>query len=360
MPYKKGLNMPIPVLQAISNKLGPIIVKRYAETFFRYWFIVLVPLVLLPAAMYVSVRHMPNSYFVSANVQVDQDPPGYSNQYISAAQNEADAMNEFLQSPSNVGSVVAASIAQSNSNSNAVDATALTDSIVKTMQASAHGEHLLNVSYTGPNADLGVRVVQAFLSTVQTQQQSANNAQTQTNLYVLNYQLREAQKQAAQSYKTLHTYMDQRGYSNSDLTAPTISDPQLSSLNQQYQLDAQNASDLQQQISKARAQTVLPPGSSQANVFTIKDYPTWRVVSATRKKVLNIGIAFAVGLLLSLAFLVIKTMLDRSLRYPDEATALFDLPVLAVVPYHGARSSRRGRTPKAAGAVAPRGQLADV
>jgi len=333
-------------------------VRRYAETFFRYWFIVLIPLILLPAVMYVVVRHMPNSYVVSANVQVDQYPPGYTNQYISPAQNEADAMNEFLQSPSNISSVVAASIAQSGGQ--AVDATALADNIVKTLQAAGHGDHLLNVSYTSPDSALGVRVVRAFLSIVQTQQQAANNQQTQSNLYVLNYQLRQAQQQAAQSYKTLHGYMGRHGYTNNDLTAPAISDPQLSSLYQQSQLDAGSVTDLQQQISKAHAQTVLPPGSSQMSIFTIKDYPAWSVVSATRKKLLDIGIALAVALLLSGAFLVAKTMLDRSLRYPDEAPALLGLPVLGIVPYHDARSSRRGRAPHAAGTVAPRGQLADV
>lgn len=332
--------------------------RRYAETLFRYWPIILIPLLVLPVAGLLAARRTPVSYAISANVQVNDSPPGYTNQYTSPAQNEVTALNEFLQSPSSVGSVVAAATA-SNSNSRTTNSVTLSTSIVKNLQVTTRGDHLVNVSYNSEDAALGTQVVLAFITTVQSQQRIANSTQTQGNLYVLNYQLREAQKQVNQSYKMLHNYMDNHGDSPSDLTTSTISDPQLASMYQQYQLDVSNVADLRQQISKAKAQAVVPPGTAQQGAFSIKDYPAAIRTSAVKTILLNVGIALAVALLLSGGFLVAKTLSDRSLRYADEVPELLDLPVLTVVPYSGVASSRRGRTVQAA-ALAPRGQLADV
>ncbi len=327
--------------------------RRYAETFFRYWIVVLIPLVVLPAATYFSVRHTPNSYLVSANIQVDQDPPGYTNQYISVAQNEADAIDEFLQSPSSIyGVLTTGNLLQRGRGVR--DVSALVTDIARNTQVTPRGDHLVNVAYTNQNFGLGVQVVQALLAQVQSQQQQATSAQNQSSLYILNYQLAQAQKQATQSYKTLHDYMDQHGDTASDLTGPQITDPQLASLYQQSQLDIASVNDYRQQISKARAQTVLPPGTAQPGVFTVKDPPSGTIVSATKKKLTPIAIALAVALVLSGAFLVVKTALDHTLRYPDEVPAVLDLPLLAVVPYAGAQGSRRGRSPQPAAAGVPR------
>ncbi len=326
--------------------------RRYAETFFRYWFIALIPVIVLPAAMFAVVRHAPDTYLTTANIQVDQAPVGYDAQYESVAQDEADALNEFLQSPSNIFDVVSTAGLLNNGS----DASTLVADIQKGMIVSARGPHLTNISYSGQNASQEAVIVRAFLTTTQLQQQAANSSLTQKNLSTLTYQLREGQKQQAQDYKALHDYMNQHGDTQSDLNPSNISDPTLASLSQQVQLDSQAIQDIQSKISAARATTALPPSLSQQAVFTVKDPPATIRTSSLRKKLVNVAIAAVVALLLAIIFLVTKTLTDRSLRYPDEVPAVLGLPVLAVVPYAPSSTTRRGRTP----AVVPRGQLVDA
>lgn len=48
--------------------------KRYAETFFRYWLLVLIPIIALPIGEYAMIRHTPKGVLASANIWVDQAP----------------------------------------------------------------------------------------------------------------------------------------------------------------------------------------------------------------------------------------------------------------------------------------------
>src|SRR5579885_1506644 len=77
--------------------------RRYAETFFRYWLLLILPIIALPAATYAMVRHAPKTVVASANILVGQSLAGPSSdwsQWLTAAQNEAASLNQMLQSPS--------------------------------------------------------------------------------------------------------------------------------------------------------------------------------------------------------------------------------------------------------------------
>jgi len=44
--------------------------KRYVEMFLRYWFIAIIPVLALPAAEFLAVRHMPGVYTGSTLIEV--------------------------------------------------------------------------------------------------------------------------------------------------------------------------------------------------------------------------------------------------------------------------------------------------
>ena len=71
-----------------------------------------------------------------------------------------------------------------------------------------------------------------------------------------------------------------------------------------------------------------------SSAMKIVDPPSPAASSTSKKTLLlDFGVIFAVALLLSGAFIVVRTALDRSVRYPDEVPELLGLPVLGIVPY---------------------------
>jgi hypothetical protein len=78
-------------------------------------------------------------------------------------------------------------------------------------------------------------------------------------------------------------------------------------------------------------------------VMRVVDLPALSPGALSKKSLLlELGLAFAFGLLFSAAFIVTRTALDRSVRYPDEVPEVVGLPVLGVVPFSRDLSKREG------------------
>src|SRR5579871_788109 len=78
-------------------------VRRYIVTFFRYWLLVVIPIIVLPLVEYRQIKHTPTTMHASANIYVQQslvDGSAYTNSWETPAQNTADNINQWLQSPS--------------------------------------------------------------------------------------------------------------------------------------------------------------------------------------------------------------------------------------------------------------------
>jgi capsular polysaccharide biosynthesis protein len=90
---------------------------------------------------------------------------------------------------------------------------------------------------------------------------------------------------------------------------------------------------------------VLNHRAVNPNALRIADPPSPASSTSSKKKLLlNLGIVFAVGVLLGGTFVVARTALDRSVRYGDEVPKLLGLPVLGIVPYtRTLNNGERGR-----------------
>jgi len=342
--------------------------RRYAETFFRYWLLVLLPIIVLPAAEFALMRHVPKTVLVTADLWVTQNPAGYANPWASAAGNEASYINEYLQSSTDIGPILAGSAAfQQLLRTAPAQALQVQGSLLQGFAVYPKGQYLLNVSFTGQNEAIATDALNGLIAAVQNQQKTENANQTQTNLVVAQAQLKNDTKQLDQSKKALRDYMDRHGLQQSDLSsgAALDLDTTFAGLKQQFQNDQTQYLNDQLALNKLRAQatqaTLTLPTTAQAGAtFYVKD-PATAIVTSSRKKILTaVGEALAVALFLSLGFVVVKTLLNRGLRYPDEVAEVLDLPLLAVVPFSPPPRTR-GRGPAVvAGRTAPQGQLADA
>lgn len=332
--------------------------RRYAEVLFRYWPLLLLPLIVLPVGAFVLMRHAPKTVVVTADLWATQNPAGYNNQYSSQAGNESAYINEYLQSPSDIGPIIggSAAFAQLLRTSPAQAANA-EQTLLQSFSVYPKGQYLLNVAFTGQDEAFAQDAVNGLIAAVQTQQKTDTSSQAQTSIAAAQAQKDAAQRQLAQSRNALQDYMDQHGYQSNDLnnTSGLELNTTFAGLKQQFQNDQTAYLTDEQTLSNLRTQAALPASQQQAT-FYVKDQAT-PIVTSSRKKILIAMLeALAVALFLSGSFVVLNTLLDRSLRYPDEVTQALDLPVLAVVPYRAAsRSGGRGLA-----VAAPRGRLADV
>lgn len=334
--------------------------KRYAETFFRYWLIALVPLILLPAAEYLVIKHSPKTVQSSANLWVNQGlgAADATNQFETAAQMEGDAINQLIQSPSFDLSVAQASpayrllLAKTSDPSGTV-----TTDLSKNVLTDPVGPNLLKISYTADNWVLALQVVQNLINAVSNQTAVLSEQATKASINYYSSQLQSLKLNAATSARRLRDYMTEHNIRLADIVALMPTDSTLATYYQQSQADQSAVNNAQSQLSQLRTKLALPPAESQQTNFRVQDSPSVAIVSSKKKDIMNLAIALVLGLLVGGGFIVVKTLLDRSLRYADEVHQLLGLPILAVMPY---RSSLATTPPSQAALALPKSSKRDL
>ncbi len=308
---------------------------RYAETFFRYWLIALVPIVVLPMVGYAMIRGTPKTVLTSAKIWVNSSVTNSSsnvNQYMTPAQVEQGTLNQLLQISSFDTAVARGSTLYMQMLLKQPDAsTYLQTDLTKNAAFTPAGDNLLVVSYSSQNWQLGTQVVQSLLSAALNQTQLLSQQQTTLTLHTYESQLRNAQQQLKQSTKQLTSYMREHGITANDITTQMTVDTTFASLYTQVQSDQSNVASIRQKITAL--QTANAGGAAAQSDFRVVDAPSTIIVTSKKKELMNLALYLVGGLVLGLGFVVGKTLTDRSLRYVDEVPETLDLPVLAVIPY---------------------------
>jgi uncharacterized protein involved in exopolysaccharide biosynthesis len=327
-------------------------VRRYAETFFRYWLIALVPLIVLPLAGYVVVKRTPQTIQASAKMWVEPSPaPSFAsyNQYETPAQNEQDRLTQLLQISSFDWDVARGSALYMSALAKQPNpADYLGRDLRTNVQFTAAGDNLLDVSYTysSRNTQLGIQVVQSLLNVALNQTHLLDEQQAAASISYYQYQLQLAQQNLAQSSQKFARYMAAHHYTSAELNAQMAVDPTLASLYQQVQSDQASVSNIRQQVAALQMQSTASSAPGQDGLRVV-DPPSLTIISSKKKEILNLALYLLAGLLLGGGFVVTRTLLDRSLRHADEVPDLLGLPVLAVLPYDPARAlPRRAAAPR--------------
>lgn len=338
---------------------------RYADTFFRYWLIAIMPIIVLPLAAYATlVRHAPETVVASVNLWVQQNAAGSMtsyNQWNTPAQNESAILDQLRQT-TGFDRAVAAGSPIYRSTLAKMPAYQRDDAVVSDMlknlqiTSQANWPILINVSYTSKDWQLAQQVILSFINVARSRVQDMNQQQVTQNLQYYRGQLQNAVQSQARSAKALSDYLTKYGIDPSEVSARLDYDPTLATLYKQNQSDQQNVIDVQTQIAKLQEQTVSSSDQAQSP-FEVLDSPTIIGISSKKTQIMNLAIALILGLLLGGGFIVFKTAMDRSLRYAAEVPGLLELPVLAVIPYESGLAKQRIGAASSANNVIPHRHL---
>jgi uncharacterized protein involved in exopolysaccharide biosynthesis len=325
--------------------------KRYAETFFRYWPIVLLPIIALTFIGYTVIRGTPKTLATTAKLWVDPSvaslAAGY-NQWLTPAQNEIDTLNQLKQLSTFDWAVARSSaIYMHNLSKVSNPGDHVVSDLSNSVQFTPGGDNIVLVTYNSKDWRLGPQVVQGVIHAALNQAPMLTQ-ETAVSLSYYQAQLRAEQKQLAQSTQLLSRYMAAHGYAPADMTALVAVNPTLASLYNQAQSDQTNYSTTRQKVTALQSQIESGAAGQQAG-FSEVDSPVTVNVSSKKKELLNLAIYMIVGIVLGGGFLVTKTLLDRTLRYADDVANQIGLPVLTVLPYEPALATPRlgsSRSPK--------------
>lgn len=325
--------------------------KRYLDTFFRYWPIVMMPVIVLTIGQFALIRHAPRTITTSMNVLVEDLVTGTNidgSQWNTPAQNQAANLTQWLQSPSFAmavahGSPIYSRMLRKVANPSTVAFNDLSAHIV----VAAKGYRLLGISYTttAPNWQEATQVVMSFLVTVREKLLSLGKQAAAAETAYYTAQLRSSQSQLRNSTQQLSDYMSKQGISTDQLLTQLPDDPTLETLYQQNETNQASVASIQQKLSAYAAQSTSSGSANDQSGLMIVDMPSTVVLSNTKTMLMDLAIAFVLGLLLGGGFLVVKTATDRTIRFADEVPALLYLPVLAIVPYDRALATEQGHVP---------------
>jgi capsular polysaccharide biosynthesis protein len=222
------------------------------------------------------------------------------------------------------------------------------DDVRNSIMAVPRGDNLVSVSATTPNPEMSKRLATAALEGFLE--------------YVVSNDIADATVRIETYEQIRDGYLERLDGAIAELNDFVASHPagneELRPVDERLALDrmqekVSRADDLyqtaEQNVNEARlasnvARTVV---ARQLRVIDQPTLPT-DATSGLRSMVMVVGVFFVVGAIISAGLLVARTLLDRSVRSPDDIEQRFGVEVLAVVPaarrVHRRRSRARTRT----------------
>ncbi|HEY8684422.1 MAG TPA: hypothetical protein VIO57_02335 [Chloroflexota bacterium] len=354
--------------------------ERYAETLFRFKWLWLVVLVLLPATgTYYALKTTLHVYQAQATVWAEK--PAYLNaiadwnQFETPAMNQAGNVNEMLQSKKFQLEVIDQTDLKSQMRSE-VAARIIIANLVKNTTVVPVGTHLIAIRYVDPRPAFTVQVVNAIIASFDSELLANANAQGAAAVSFYQTQNNNATTQLTKSEVALSDYLashpDQTKLANDINSTASLSDPsfvlqhpELAQLMQQRDTDAKNQQQLQDELQQITFE------QSSASVV---EEQTFRTVDSAavpnqplgirRKLITPVALSLAAALAFLTVGVLILTLLDTTIRSERLAAERFQLPVMSAIPLipvrqrqsllgrrtsrHDARSllAMRARTPK--------------
>ncbi len=331
------------------------VVRRLLETFFRRWWLYLLPLVLFVAMGVLQVSHSSTGYqsvgvvdvssgtLLSQLTSIRGDTYGYQTPAVSTAK----TLSSLLATDNFVETVASQAGVSTALKSGELTALGLRQSI----SASANGDNLLAVVATTANPELSSRLVKAtidsFLQYVVAGKVSDSRAAVAffENQLAVYRGVLDSAKAAQLKYASEHP--------GGPLAQRPLSEQiEIQSLQSAVDQAQSQYTAAQQKGDEARLATEQAT-SDVSQQLRIIDEP--QVPNAPqprlKKAVLGVGVFMFVGLIISGGAVVLATVIDRSLRSAEDVQQLLGLPILAVVPE--ARRAKRSRRASQRAAAQP-------
>jgi uncharacterized protein involved in exopolysaccharide biosynthesis len=213
----------------------------------------------------------------------------------------------------------------------------LRNAIAKDVVASADGDSLVRVSASTALPDLSYRLAQETITAYRNAVRDNQVKGSQQDVAFFQQQRDQAQADLQKANDDLAAFVTQNGITDSTRVELSTQLALKQRQDEVARLQAKfNAAD--QQLSDAN-QKVNAATTAVEQQLRVTD-PAEKALAPEprlRKAALTLIIFGVLGLLLSLASVIVSATLDRTIRVPGDITAKFDLDVLAVVPDARAR-----------------------
>jgi capsular polysaccharide biosynthesis protein len=206
------------------------------------------------------------------------------------------------------------------------------DDVRNSIIAVPRGDNLVSVSATTPNPEQSVRLATAALDGFVEYVVSNDIADATVRIETYEQIRDENLERLNAAIDDLNKYVKDHPAGNEEIRpvnerlALDRLEEQVSRMDDLYQTAEQNVNDARLAANVAR--TVVARQLRVIDEPTLPTYPT----SGLRSMVMTVGIFVVVGSNLSAGILVVRTLLDRSIRSPEDIEARFGVEVLAIVP----------------------------
>jgi hypothetical protein len=306
---------------------------KYVEILFRHRLRFLILLFFLPVELAgACILLFPHQTAVSSlwvdtptYISVSSASSGW-NQYLTPAQNTADALDQLRStdafSTSLRSSLDAANTFQSGSERDSVLATVTTDTVI-----TANGSHLVVLTYTCPHEPICSSVLNSTEKIYHQWLVDQETAQAKVAIDFYTSQLGGAQATLRSDNTALAGYVAAHP-SVRPADAPLI--PQFDQLIRNVDTDKQAVSTLQQKLDDIKLSNAAV-GQLDSTVLKVVDPPRivgGRINSLPRKQM---AVAAIASLALAVAVLVIMVWSDRSAREPKDIESRLRIPVVATI-----------------------------
>jgi uncharacterized protein involved in exopolysaccharide biosynthesis len=317
------------------------VVLNFLEAFFRRPWLHLLPLILMlilgAASAFSSKQSFQSTGTITAEsstvlgdlTQSNNQGFGFETPATIVARN----INELLRTTNFLNTVAGKLQAEATDSQKAL----LRDVIAKDVGAIADGDQLVRVSATSERADLSFRLADAVIRSYVETVKANKIAQSDQAVQFFQGQVADADTARKAAQAALDAYLVQQGLTDT-LQIPPGQQLQINNL----QADVDRAESQYDAKLDSLDQAKLASNSAAAEVdqlLRVTDPPETPLAPQPRlkKAALTLVVFGVLGVLLSLASVIVAATLDRTIRVPGDITAKFDLDVLAVVPDARAR-----------------------
>ncbi len=339
--------------------------KRYLGTFYRGRRLYILVLLLLLAATVLGTYYLASTqYEATARIWVDKpaldnvlDPNAPSSYLVSPGQQQADKLNQLLQTDSFVVAILTNTTASGRLTSDAER-----DRVIKEVRGKLAvtplGSNTVKILYTGSDPILCQQIVQGTIDQFRTWDLTARVEQSAIESQFYQKQLQIYQDQVDAAAKRVDDF--QRDHPFPDPTSPQYLE--LQGLQRELESARALLSATSAKIEQANAANSLSDTSRQYE-FQILDAPT--VPTRPAATLTRLAEYLALGLVASFGFILcavaFATWQDTTIRTGEDLQRLTSVPLLDAIPHLPPDRTPGGGRPQPAGAARapqkPTGQL---
>jgi uncharacterized protein involved in exopolysaccharide biosynthesis len=312
------------------------VVRRLLDTFFRRRWLYIVPLVLFTVAGIARGFSSGSGYESVGVIDVAKDTllsdltsiRGENFGFETPATATAKTINALMGTDNFI-----TSIAKSAGVTGALSRGELTaDGIRTSLAITPDGDNLVKVVASTNNPELSARLAQGTMDTFMQYIVSGDVAESRAAEQFFNDQLAAYQKQLEQAQSALREYAASHPGGPQDLR-PLDEQVEIERLKSAVQQAQETYSTAQGKSDEARLATEqsVRDVSQQLRIIDTPEVPGGPQ-PRLKTVVLTTGLFMFVGMFISFGAVVLASVLDRSLRTPDDVEQLLGMSVLAVVP----------------------------